>query len=68
MTTATVAYPSRRAAIEAEILPRLGDNADKYDIAALADKTLDWVPAGYGISYFLNRSVDFQTAAAECAL
>lgn len=68
MTTATVAYPSRRAAIDEEILPRLGDNADKYDIEALADKTLDWVPNGYGFSYFLDRNVDFQTEAAECAL
>lgn len=68
MTTATVAYPSRRAAIDGEILPRLGDTADKYDIAALADKTLDWVPDGYGISYFLDRNVDFQTEAAACAL
>lgn len=68
MTTATTAYTNRRAAIDGEILPRLGDNADKYDIAALADKTLDWVPAGYGISYFLDRTIDFQTAAAECSL
>lgn len=68
MTTATTAYPNRRAAIEAEILPLLGDNADKYDIAALADKTLDWIPNGYGISYFLDRGVDLQAAAAECAL
>ena len=68
MTTATVAYPSRRAAIEAEILPRLGDSAKQYDIAALADKTLDWVSNGYGISYFLNHSADFQAAAAECKL
>lgn len=68
MTTATVAYPNRRAAIEAEILPRLGDNADQYDIAALADKTLDWVPNGYGISYFLDRTIDFWAAAAEYKL
>lgn len=68
MTTATVAYPSRRAAIEEEILPRLGDTADKYDIAALADKTLDWIPDGYGVMYFLDHSADFQAAAAECAL
>lgn len=68
MTTATIAYPSRRSAIDAEILPRLGDNADKYDISALADKTLDWVPDGYGISYFLNRTIDFRAAAAECKL
>lgn len=68
MTTATIAYPNRKAAIDGEILPRLGDNADKYDIAALADKTLDWVPAGYGISYFLNRTIDFRAAAAECKL
>lgn len=68
MTTATVAYPNRKAAIEAEILPLLGDNADKYDIAALADKTLDWIPNGYGITYFLNHAVDFQDAAAECEL
>lgn len=68
MTTATVAYPNRKAAIDGEILPRLGDNADKYDIAALADKTLDWVPAGYGISYFLDQGVDFQAASAECEL
>ncbi len=66
--TAPTAYPSRRAAIDAEILPRLGNTAEKYDIAALADKTLDWVPAGYGISYFLDRGVDFQAAAAECEL
>ena len=68
MTTSTTAYPSRRAAIDGEILPRLGDNADKYDIAALADKTLDWVSNGYGISYFLDHDVDFQAEAAECAL
>lgn len=68
MTTATTAYPSRRAAIEGEILPLLGDNAENYNISALADKTLDWIPAGYGISYFLDHSVDFQAAAAECAL
>lgn len=68
MTTATIAYPNRKAAIDAEILPRLGDTADKYDIAALADKTLEWIPNGYGISYFLNRGVDFQAAAAECEL
>lgn len=68
MTTATVAYPNRKAAIDGEILPLLGDNAENYDIAALADKTLDWIPAGYGISYFLDRDVDFQAAAAECRL
>ena len=68
MTTATVAYPSRRAAIDGEILPRLGDTADKYDIEALADKTLEWIPDGYGAVYFLDHSVDFQDAAAECAL
>lgn len=67
MTTATIAYPSRRAAIDAEILPRLGDNAENYDIAALADKTLDWIPNGYGITYFLNHA-DFQAAADECEL
>lgn len=67
MTTSTTAYPSRRAAIDGEILPRLGDNADKYDIAALADKTLDWIPDGYGVTYFRNHA-DFQAAAAECKL
>lgn len=65
--TAT-AYPSRRAAFEAEILPRLGDNPEQYDIAALADKTLEWIPDGYGVVYFLDRSVDFWAVAAECAL
>ena len=68
MTTSTTAYPSRRAAIDGEILPRLGDNAEQYDIEALADKTLEWMPDGYGAVYFLNRTVDFQTAAAECEL
>lgn len=68
MTTATIAYPSRRAAIDAEILPRLGDTAEKYDIAALADKTLSWIPDEYGVVYFLDRDVDFWAAAAECAL
>ena len=68
MTTATVAYPSRRAAIDGEILPRLGGNAEQYDIEALADKTLEWIPNGYGITYFLNHAVDFQAAAAECKL
>ena len=68
MTTATVAYTNRKAAIEAEILPLLGDNAENYDINALADKTLDWIPNGYGITYFLNHAVDFQAAAAECKL
>lgn len=66
--TAPTAYPSRRAAIDNEILPLLGDNAEHYDIAALADKTLDWIPNGYGITYFLNHAVDFQAAAAECKL
>lgn len=67
MTTATTAYPSRKAAIEGEILPLLGDNACNYDINALADKTLDWIPAGYGITYFRNHA-DFWAAAAECEL
>lgn len=66
--TAPTAYPSRRAAIEGEILPLLGDNACNYDINTLADKTLDWIPNGYGITYFLNHGVDFQAAAAECKL
>lgn len=68
MTTATTAYPSRRAAIDGEILPRLGDTTDKYDIEALADKTLEWIPDGYGAVYFLNHSVDFWAEAAECEL
>lgn len=70
MTTAnaTVAYPNRKAAIEAEILPLLGDNAENYDINALADKTLDWVPDGYGICYFLDRGVDFWATTDECEL
>lgn len=68
MTTVTVAYPNRRAAIDGEILPRLGGTAEKYDVQALADKTLDWVPDGYGFSYFLDCNVDFQAAAAECKL
>lgn len=68
MTTATTAYPSRRAAIDGEILPRLGGNAEQYDIEALADKTLEWMPDGYGAVYFLNRSVDFWAEAAECEL
>jgi len=66
--TAPTAYPNRKAAIDGEILPLLGDNAEHYDISALADKTLDWIPDGYGITYFLNRGVDFQAAAAECKL
>lgn len=65
--TAPTAYPNRKAAIEAEILPLLGDNAENYDIAALADKTLDWIPDGYGVTYFRNHA-DFQAAAAECRL
>ena len=68
MTTSTTAYPSRRAAIDGEILPRLGDTADKYDIEALADKTLEWIPDGYGAVYFLNHTTDFWAEAAECAL
>lgn len=68
MTTAATAYPNRKAAIDNEILPLLGDNAEQYDIAALADKTLDWIPDGYGVTYFRNHSVDFQAACAECKL
>ena len=69
MTTATAAYPNRKAAIDGEILPLLGDNAENYDINALADKTLSWIPDEYGVVYFLDHSaVDFQAAAAECEL
>lgn len=60
-------YSNRQAAIEAEILPLLKDKADNYNISDLADRTLSWIPDGYGISYFLDHdSVDFWAEAAHC--
>lgn len=67
--TSFIAYPNRQAAIKGEILSHLEDSANRYNINALADKIIDWIPNGYGISYFIDHSrVDFWKEAEACAL
>lgn len=61
-------YPNRAAAINSELIPLLGDDSHSYDITELADRTLDWIPDGYGMAYFLNPGVDFWAEAAACRI